>query len=126
MHIKSFSFTRSLVTAVSLVTMLVGAVGPMPVLASHTSNPTSVTIAGSLQQELGCPGDWQPECAATHLAYDAADGVWQGAFSVPAGSWEYKAALNGTWDENYGQNAAPNGSNIRSEERRVGKEGREG
>ena len=27
-------------------------------LASHTPNPTSVTVAGSLQQEAGCPGDW--------------------------------------------------------------------
>ncbi len=80
--------------------------------ASHTPDPTSVTIAGSLQSELGCPGDWQPECAATHLAYDAADTVWQGSFAVPAGSWEYKAALNGGWDENYGQNATQGGANI--------------
>ena len=54
---------------------------------------TSVTIAGSLQSELGCPGDWQPDCAVTHLAYDAEDDVWQGTFSIPAGNWEYKAAL---------------------------------
>ena len=112
MHIKSFSFIRSLVTAVSLVTMLVGAVGPVPVLASHTSNPTSVTIAGSLQSELGCPGDWQPECASTHVGYDAADDVWQGTFALPAGSFEYKAALNNSWDENYGANAQSNGGNI--------------
>ena len=82
------------------------------VLASHTPAPASVTIAGSLQSELGCPGDWQPECAATFLAYDANDIVWQGTFSVPEGAWEYKAALNGTWDENYGANAVSNGPNI--------------
>ena len=35
--------------------------------ASHTPNPTSVTIAGSLQSEAGCAGDWDPACAATHL-----------------------------------------------------------
>ena len=74
--------------------------------------PASVTIAGSLQSELGCPGDWQPECAATHLTFDAADEVWQATFPVPAGDWEYKAALNGSWDENYGLNAARNGANI--------------
>ena len=65
--------------------------------ASHTPDPTSVAIAGSLQSELGCPGDWQPECAATRLTYDGADTVWQGSFAVPAGSWEYKAPLNGGW-----------------------------
>ena len=47
--------------------------------------PSSVTIAGLLQSELGCPGDWQLECAATHLTYDAGDDVWQGTFA-PAGS----------------------------------------
>ena len=81
-------------------------------LASHTPAPTSVTIAGSLQSELGCTGDWQPDCAVTHLAYDAGDGVWQGSFSIPAGSYEYKAALNDSWDENYGMNATPNGPNV--------------
>jgi pullulanase-type alpha-1,6-glucosidase len=81
-------------------------------LGSHTPAPTAVTVAGSLQSELGCSGDWQPECAVTHLAFDAEDRVWQGTFAVPAGSWEYKAALNGTWDENYGANAQQNGANI--------------
>lgn len=77
-----------------------------------TINVNSVTIAGSLQSELGCAGDWDPACAATHLAYDASDDVWQNSFSVPAGSWEYKAALDDAWDENYGQHAVPNGANI--------------
>ena len=81
-------------------------------VADHTPDPNFVTIAGSLQDELGCPGDWQPDCASTHLAYDPDDDVWQGVFSVPAGMWEYKAPLNDSWDENYGLNAEPNGANI--------------
>jgi glucan 1,4-alpha-glucosidase len=80
--------------------------------ASHTPNPTAVTIAGSLQSEAGCPGDWDPACAATHLAFDAADDVWQGTFSLPAGSYEYKAALNDAWTENYGLHAQQDGANI--------------
>jgi glucan 1,4-alpha-glucosidase len=80
--------------------------------ASPTPNPTSVTVAGSLQSELGCAGDWDPACPATHLAFDATDDVWQGTFSVPAGSYEYKAALNDSWTENYGLHAQLNGANI--------------
>ncbi|HYO63782.1 MAG TPA: alpha-amylase family glycosyl hydrolase [Pyrinomonadaceae bacterium] len=80
--------------------------------ASHTPNPTSVTVAGSLQSELGCAGDWQPECGATHLSYDAGDDVWQGTFNVPGGNWEYKAPLNDNWNENYGAGAQQNGPNI--------------
>ena len=70
--------------------------------ASHTPAPLSVTVAGSLQSEAGCPGDWDPACAVTHLSFDASDDVWQGTFSLPAGNYEYKAALNDAWTENYG------------------------
>src|SRR5438309_8858561 len=80
--------------------------------SSASPAPSSVTIAGSLQSELGCPGDWDPTCAATHLAYDASDDVWQGTFFVPAGRYDYKAALNDSWNENYGLNAQPGGANV--------------
>ncbi len=83
-----------------------------PAAASDTPAPHSVTVAGSLQSELGCPDDWQPGCATTHLTFFADDNVWQGTFNVPAGDWEYKAALNDAWDENYGLHAVSNGSNI--------------
>jgi glycosidase/fibronectin type 3 domain-containing protein len=100
---------RRLAAAFALVALL----ATLPsALASHTPQPTAVTIAGSLQSELGCPGDWQPDCAATHLAYDAADEAWQGSFAAPAGSWEYKAPLNDSWEENYGLHAQPGGANI--------------
>ena len=65
-----------------------------------------------MQSELGCAGDWDPACAVTHLAFDAGDDIWQGTWTVPAGSYEYKAALNDSWTENYGANAQPNGANI--------------
>ena len=80
--------------------------------APPAPQPTSVTVAGSLQSELGCPGDWQPNCAATHLAFDPDDAVWQATFAVPAGNWEYKAPLDDSWDENYGAHAQRNGANI--------------
>lgn len=80
--------------------------------ADYTVEPSTVTLAGSLQSEIGCPGDWQPECSAAHLGFDASDGVWQATWVIPAGSWEYKAALNDSWDENYGLHAVLNGANI--------------
>jgi hypothetical protein len=71
-----------------------------------------VTVAGDLQSEMGCSGDWDPGCASSHLTYDANDDVWQGTWTMPSGSYQYKAALNDSWDENYGANAVPNGANI--------------
>src|SRR6478735_4291278 len=87
---------RALITAFTIV--LLGS----PAFASHTPAPTAVTIAGSLQSELGCPDDWQPGCAATHLAFDTSDGRWHGTFTLPAGSYEWKVATNDAWTENYG------------------------
>ncbi len=93
--------------------IVVGVVlGMLPASASSTASPTSVTVAGDLQSEVGCAGDWDPACAATHLAYDASDDVWQGAFSLPAGNYQYKAALNDSFAENYGLHAVPGGDNI--------------
>src|SRR5690349_6591672 len=107
---------RALMSLVGLLAMVAGAfnwgLAPAPVYASHTPNPTSVTIAGSLQPALGCPGAWDPACAAAHLTYDAGDDVWQKSWTVPTGNWEYKAALNDSWNENYGLNAASGGANI--------------
>ena len=108
---KLYSPWQFLVSGIILLT-LVSLFGGFSVVADHTPNPTGVAVVGSLQSELGCPGDWQPECAATELIYDAGDDAWQAVFPVPAGNWEYKAALNDTWDENYGANAQPNGANI--------------
>ena len=99
---------RLMVLIISLVSF-----GASPtLLANHTPDPSTVTVAGSLQGELGCSGDWQPDCAETHLDFDAEDDVWQGVFNVPDGLWDYKAALNDSWDENYGLGAQFNGANI--------------
>ena len=83
--------------------------GPVPVARAET---TSVTLAGSLQGELGCPGDWQPDCAATHLTRVAGTDAWQATFDVPAGSYEFKVALNDNWDVSYGAGGILNGPNL--------------
>ena len=86
---------RPAVLLLPLVLMLAFVLGP-----SAATAPTSATIAGDLQSELGCPGDWAPDCAATDLT--PTDGVFVRSFTVPAGNWQYKVALNHSWDESYG------------------------
>jgi glucan 1,4-alpha-glucosidase len=83
----------------------------LPGAASSTPDPTSVTVVGDLQSEAGCASDWDPACAQTHLTYDASDDVWQRTFSLPVGNYQYKAALNDSWDANYGLHAVPGGDN---------------
>ncbi|WP_395695837.1 alpha-amylase family glycosyl hydrolase [Nocardioides sp.] len=67
----------------------------------------SVTVAGNLQSELGCPDDWMPGCAATHLTFDTGDGLWHGTFAVPAGTYQWKVAIDDSWAVNYGAGGAP-------------------
>ena len=98
---------RSVTFSYDVVTHVISDDAPVIIV-----QPGNVTIAGDFQQELGCPDDWQPWCAVTDLTFDEEDGVWQGIFSIPAGNWNYKAALNSDWAENYGQNASPGGANI--------------
>jgi hypothetical protein len=80
---------------------VVAALAAACLVASAQAAHATVTLAGSLQSELGCPGDWDPACAATHLVQDAGDGVWQAVFSLPAGSYEYKVAIDDDWTESY-------------------------
>ncbi|GEB95080.1 pullulanase-type alpha-1,6-glucosidase [Microbacterium lacticum] len=92
--------------------VLVGA-GAVAVTAAPTLAADRVpTLVGDLQSELGCPGDWDPACAATTL--EPVDGTTQYArtFDMPAGTYEYKIALNGAWDEGYGADGAAGGANI--------------
>jgi hypothetical protein len=81
MNARRLAIYRLFMSWVSSVALLSGMTRPLPVLASHTTNPVSVTIAGSLQSALGCAGDWDPSCATTHLCIS--DGVWQGTWMFP-------------------------------------------
>ncbi|HEV2931372.1 MAG TPA: alpha-amylase family glycosyl hydrolase [Propionibacteriaceae bacterium] len=83
----------------------VNRVAPVPLV-------NSVTVAGSLQSEIGCPEDWQPACAASHLTFDTSDGLWKATFTLPAGNYEWKVAINDSWDVNYGAGGAAGGSNL--------------
>jgi pullulanase-type alpha-1,6-glucosidase len=85
---------------------------PLQAVVPAAAAPATVSVPGSHNSEMGCPGDWQPDCAAAGLALDPADGVWKGTFQVPAGTYQYKAAIDGSWDENYGAGGVPGGPDI--------------
>ncbi|MEE2528830.1 alpha-amylase family glycosyl hydrolase [Pseudarthrobacter sp. J75] len=77
-----------------------------------SQQPQSVTVAGSLNSEMGCAGDWMPDCTQAFMTLDQTDLVWKKTVDLPAGSYEFKAALNGSWTENYGAGGVSNGGNI--------------
>lgn len=81
-------------------------------LDGYTCPPSSVSLAGSFGDELGCAYDWQPDCDATQMQYNSNYGAWMDTLNLSAGHWEYKITINNSWDENYGLYGIQNGENI--------------
>lgn len=84
------------------------AIGPesaesIQAVSAPAEDPSSVTLVGNLQEEISSCGVWTVDCAETHLT-EIGYGVWREVFTVPVGSWEYKMALNDSWDESYAGN----------------------
>ena len=80
--------------------------------AAHDAPPESVEIVGTFQDEIGCAGDWIEECETTSLAFDETHQLWIGVIDIPAGEYEYKAILNGTYDLPVGEAGAVEWPNI--------------
>jgi tetratricopeptide (TPR) repeat protein len=71
----------------------------------------TVSVPGSWNDVVGCDGTWLPECPAIRLE-PVGEGIWAGAFALPAGEWEVKVAINGTWEINFGRLGLQDGLNI--------------
>ncbi len=72
-----------------------------------------ITAPGSFQSKAGCAKDWDPACAATRLTDPDGDGTFLLTVgSLPAGDYEFKIAVGGSWDENYGAGGTRGGQNI--------------
>lgn len=103
---------RRWLTSLAATPMLV--LAPMAPLAATpaAAEEISVTLVGSFQDELGCPGEWDPSCESTMM--DDADGDRTLEFTtneIPTGSYEFKVAHNGGWEENYGLDGKAGGAN---------------
>ena len=82
-----------------------GGVGPV-------TQPDNVSVPGSHNSEMGCAGDWAPDCTQAQLTLDPNDQIWKGTHTLAPAEYEYKAAVNKSWDENYGAGGRPGGDNI--------------
>ena len=70
-----------------------------------------VVLVGSLQDELGAASDWNPADGAT-LFQPAGNGKYVFTGKLAAGNYEFKIAIGGSWDENYGKDGVKDGPNI--------------
>uniref|UniRef100_S0DGA7 Glycoside hydrolase family 13 protein n=1 Tax=termite gut metagenome TaxID=433724 RepID=S0DGA7_9ZZZZ len=63
-----------------------------------------VTLPGTFGHLAGCD-DWDPACSGVKLELNPVSGLYTTTLALPAGAYDYKVALNGAWDVNYGVNS---------------------
>ena len=57
-------------------------------------NALIATVPGSFQSEIGCTGDWAPDCLRSWLQDPDGDGLYSFSTSaIPAGDYEAKVAI---------------------------------
>ena len=86
-------------------------VAPEPAPAADTAPPQSVSFPGDYAPVLGGVA-WQPADPTVQGADEDGDGVWTLTADLPAGSYEFKVAIDGAWDENYGRDGVAGGDNV--------------
>jgi hypothetical protein len=64
--------------------------------------PDAVAIVGDFNVLLGASQDWAPQADETQMEWDPQERLWTLTAELPAGFYRYKAAINRSWDENYG------------------------
>ncbi len=64
--------------------------------------PDAVAVAGDFNVLIGAPANWAPQYDEAQMELDQVDQLWKIAADIPAGYYNFKIALNRSWDENYG------------------------
>ena len=72
---------------VSMITTVLLAGVSNTATAAAADQPNAVSVPGDFGSEVGCPGDWQPDCAQVQLTRRGNDDVWSATLTLPAGSY---------------------------------------
>ena len=100
-----------------LFTFLFSFLPHMPVMAEVENNNTKVNektlvkneseafavVVGDFLQVNGNGSDWDPK-NMNGVLKKYKNGLYEGTLKLKAGNYNYKIAMNGTWDESYGNN----------------------
>ena len=82
--------------------------GPLP---PPLPAPLRVSVTGSFQAALGCPGDFDPSCPQTELT-DNRDGTWSTLLPVPPGNYTFRVVASSDSDRSLGLGGDPNGQDL--------------
>ena len=77
----------------------------------NTATDQMVTLPGSFQKALGCTDNWKPACLAPLMEPVGGGSYTYATTALPEGNYEFKVAIGGSDNENYGQDGAVGGAN---------------
>lgn len=78
--------------------------------ARAAAAPAGIALAGDFGRHLGA-ADWAPDADQVQMAYSPVSQRWELTAQLPAGTYEYKVAIDRSWEENYGAFGVQNGAN---------------
>lgn len=75
---------------------------------------TSVSLIGSLQEEIGCEYNYSEDCSSLELMFNSDSGLWENTFTLSAGCYIYQVQETfGCFNRvRYGENAKEWGNDI--------------
>jgi len=82
-------------------------------VSSSAQSALQVVLPGTIQKALGAK-EWDPGGDITRMV-DVGGGLYQFTAAFPKGSYEYKVAVGGSWNENYGAEGKAGGDNLKLE-----------
>ncbi|MGG5462125.1 type I pullulanase [Clostridium sp. B9] len=104
------------ITILTLFTFLFSFFPHMSVMAAGEKNNTDevktlvqtkseafAVVVGDFMEQNGNGSDWDPT-NMKGLLKKYKNGIYEGTLKLKAGNYNYKIAMNGTWDESYGNN----------------------
>ena len=71
---------------------------------------SSVTVAGTFQEALGCQKNWDEACGASSLNDADGDRIWTADLTIPAGEHAFKVTVNNSWDGAFGMEGFKDGN----------------
>lgn len=95
--------------------LIITSFGLYPLDVNATA-PSKVVLAGDLQIALGAVDNWDPEATATEMV-DAGNGSYQFTGTLPAGTYNYKVAMDGKWIDSYGFDNYTNPDSVNVEQK---------
>lgn len=79
-----------------------GTGAPLPTDGPPPLRDVTVSVAGTMNPAMGCSAAWMPACDDAVLS-ERAGSVFSGTWTLPAGDYEYKVAIDQAWTESYGR-----------------------